>query len=154
MKIIAAAMLTAALALPAGEPAGFHVWTSPELKGYAKSLAPKLNEKHAASEVLSRLNGYHFEIAYREGSGDGEWHEKEADIFFVQSGEATLVYGGELDGATTTTAPGQKRSASIRGGMEKKITAGDVVTIPVQTAHQMKVAPGKEITYFVVKVDR
>lgn len=74
-----------------------------------------------------------------------------ADVFFVQSGEATLVYGGELvDGKTT--APGEMRSASIKGGMEKKIAAGDVVTIPVKVAHQMKLDPGKETTYFVVKV--
>lgn len=153
MKIIAAAVLTAALALPAGDPAGFHVWTPVELKGYAKSLAPKVNDKHVASEVLARMDGYHFEVAHREGSGEGEWHEKEADIFVVQSGEATLVYGGELVDARTT-APGQQRSASIRGGMERKLSPGDVVTIPVKVPHQMKLSPGKEITYFVVKVDR
>ena len=152
MKIIAAAVLTAALALPAGDPAGFHVWTPVELKGYAKSLAPKVNDKHVASEVLARMDGYHFEVAHREGSGEGEWHEKEADIFVVQSGEATLVYGGELVDARTT-ALGQQRSASIRGGMERKLSPGDVVTIPVKVPHQMKLAPGKEITYFVVKVD-
>jgi len=153
MKIIAAAVLTAALALPAGDPAGFHVWTPVELKGYAKSLAPKVNDKHVASEVLARMDGYHFEVAHREGSGEGEWHEKEADIFVVQSGEATLVYGGELVDARTT-APGQQRSASIRGGMERKLSPGDVVTIPVKVPHQMKLSPGKEITYFVVKIDR
>ena len=153
MKIIAAAVLTAALALPAGDPAGFHVWTPGELKGYAKSLAPKVNDKHVASEVLARMDGYHFEVAHREGSGEGEWHEKEADIFVVQSGEATLVYGGELVDARTTAA-GQQRSASIRGGMERKLSPGDVVTIPVKVPHQMKLAPGKEITYFVVKIDR
>jgi hypothetical protein len=27
-----------------------------------------------------------------------------------------------------------------------------VVTIPIKVAHQMKLEPGKEITYFVVKV--
>ena len=153
MKIIAAAVLTAALALPAGDPAGFHVWTPVELKGYAKSLAPKVNDKHVASEVLARMDGYHFEVAHREGSGEGEWHEKEGDIFVVQSGEATLVYGGELVDARTT-APGQQRSASIRGGIERKLSPGDVVTIPVKVPHQMKLAPGKEITYFVVKIDR
>jgi mannose-6-phosphate isomerase-like protein (cupin superfamily) len=153
MKIIAAMMLTAALALPAGDPAGFQVWKTADLKGYAKTLAPKVNDKKVASEVLARMDGYHFEIAHREGSGEGEWHEKEADVFFIQSGEATLVYGGELvDGKVT--APGQMRGPSIRGGMEKKVAAGDAVTIPVKVPHQMKLDPGKQITYFVVKLDR
>jgi len=151
MKLAAAVLLCAACALPAGDPAGFYIWKSAELKGFSKTLAPKLNDKHVASDVIASHGNYGFQIAHREGSGEGEWHEKNADIFFVQSGEATLVYGGDLvDGKTT--GPGEMRSASIKGGTEKKIAAGDVVTIPVKVAHQMKLDKGKEITYFVVKV--
>jgi len=151
VKLGAPILFCAACALPAGDPAGFYIWKSAELKGFAKTLAPKLNEHHVASHVIASFGNYRFQIAHREGSGQGEWHEKMADIFFVQSGEATLVYGGDLvDGKTT--APGEMVSASIKGGTEKKLAAGDVVTIPVKVAHQMKLAPGKEITYFVVKV--
>jgi mannose-6-phosphate isomerase-like protein (cupin superfamily) len=151
MKLIAAALLSAAFALPAGDPAGFSIWKAAELKGYAKTLAPKMSEKKIASQVIANYGNYAFQMAHREGSGEGEWHEKMADVFFVQSGEATLIYGGELvDGKTT--APGEMRSAAIRGGMEKKVAAGDVVTIPAKAAHQMKLDPGKEITYFVVKI--
>ena len=153
MKLIAVALLSAAFALPAGDPAGFILWKSAELKGYGKSLAPKINDQHVASQVLASPGNYHFQIAHREGSGEGEWHEKAADIFFVQSGEATLVYGGELADGKKTGA-GELRAASIKGGMEKKLAAGDVVTIPAKVPHQMKLAPGKEITYFVVKVDQ
>ena len=133
MKPIAVVLLFAAFAWPAGDPAGFYLWKSAELKGFAKTLAPKLNDKHVASQPIASFGNYNFQIAHREGSGEGEWHEKMADVFFVQSGEATLIYGGELvDGKTT--APGEMRSASIQGGMEKKIAAGDVVTIPVKVA--------------------
>jgi mannose-6-phosphate isomerase-like protein (cupin superfamily) len=41
---------------------------------------------------------------------------------------------------------------SITGGVESKLGAGDIVTIPAKTAHQLKLDPGKEFTYFVVKV--
>jgi mannose-6-phosphate isomerase-like protein (cupin superfamily) len=44
------------------------------------------------------------------------------------------------------------RAASIKGGMEKPLAAGDIVTIPAKLPHQVKLAPGKEFTYFVVKV--
>ena len=54
--------------------------------------------------------------------------------------------------AILTCAPGEMRSASIKGGTEKKVAAGDVVTIPVKVPHQMKLDTGKQITYFVVKV--
>jgi len=53
---------------------------------------------------------------------------------------------------------GKNRSATemtataISGGTEVKVGAGDVVTIPAKMPHQMKLDPGKEITYFVVKV--
>jgi mannose-6-phosphate isomerase-like protein (cupin superfamily) len=153
MKLIAVALLSAAFALPAGDPAGFRLWKSAELKGYAKTLAPKMNDKHVASQVLDTMSNYRFQMAHREGSGEGEWHEKKADIFFVQSGEATLIVGGELVDAHKS-GEGEMLAPSIKGGVEKKLMAGDVVTIPAKLPHQMKLDPGKEITYFVVKVDQ
>jgi len=69
----------------------------------------------------------------------------------VESGGGTLVYGGKLvDGKTTQ--PNEIRGPSISGGMEMKIAAGDVVTIPAKLPHQVKLDAGKEMTYFVVKV--
>jgi mannose-6-phosphate isomerase-like protein (cupin superfamily) len=88
-------------------------------------------------------------VAHREGPGEAEWHENQADVFFVQTGSATLVYGGSLaDGKTTQ--PHEMRAPSITGGTERKLAAGDVVTIPAKMAHQLKV--DKEFTYFVVKI--
>ena len=40
MKLAAAILFCAACALPAGDPAGFYIWKSAELKGFAKTLAP------------------------------------------------------------------------------------------------------------------
>ncbi len=48
-----------------------------------------------------------------------QYHANQADVFFVQSGEATLVVGGELvDGKTS--APNEMRAPSIKGGSEKE----------------------------------
>jgi len=151
MKLIAIALFCASFALPAGDPAGFQMWKTSELKAFSKSLAPKIDAGKLANQQLNGFGNYSFQIAHREGDGQAEIHGTQADIFFVQTGEATLVYGGEIvDGKTT--APNEIRGSSIKGGMEKKLSAGDVVTIPVKTAHQLKVATGKEFTYFVVKV--
>jgi mannose-6-phosphate isomerase-like protein (cupin superfamily) len=69
----------------------------------------------------------------------------------VETGEASLTVGGSVvDGKTT--APNEIRGPSISGGTETKIGSGDIVTIPAKTPHQMKLDPGKQITYFVVKV--
>jgi len=151
MKLLALALLTAAFALPAGDPPGLYIWKNSELKAFSKNLAPKINDKKVATQDIAKFGNYRFMVAHREGSGEAEYHAVDADIFVVQSGAATLVYGGELvDGKTS--APNEMRAASIAGGMEKKLAAGDVVTIPPKVPHQVKLEPGKEFTYFVVKV--
>jgi mannose-6-phosphate isomerase-like protein (cupin superfamily) len=149
MRLIATFLLFAAFALPAGDPAGFHAWTSADLKGFSKSLAAKVDAHKIATQQLAAVGNYSFMVAHREGPGEAEWHENQADIFFVQTGGGTLVYGGSLvDGKTTQ--PHEMRGPSITGGMERKISAGDVVTIPAKMPHQLNV--DKEMTYFVVKV--
>jgi len=150
-KLIVTALLCAAYGLPAGDPAGFSLWKATELKAFTKSLAPKIDDKKVATQQLTAFGNYSFMVAHREGSGQAEYHATQADIFMVQSGEATLVYGGNMvDGKTS--APNEMRGASISGGMEKKLGAGDIVTIPAKLPHMVKVDAGKEFTYFVVKV--
>jgi mannose-6-phosphate isomerase-like protein (cupin superfamily) len=69
----------------------------------------------------------------------------------ISEGEVTMVYGGTVvDGKTT--APGEIRGASIRGGTEVKLGAGDMLHIPAKVPHQMLLAAGKQVTYFVAKV--
>ena len=150
-KIIAAAACCVGIALPAGAPAGFHYWSSSTLKGYAKSLAPKIDAAKVATQPLATAGNSTFMMAHREGPGQAEFHETVADIFVVQSGEATLVYGGSLVNGKTT-APHEMRAEGINGGMEQKIGPGDVVAIPAKVPHQVKLDSGKQFTYFVVKV--
>ena len=155
MKLFATALalsfVLAAFAFSAADPQGFYLWKSAELKGYAKTLAPKLNAQHVASQTLAANGNYSFMVAHREGSGEAELHTTQADVLVVESGEATITIGGELvDGKTT--APNEQRAASIKGGSDKKLAAGDAITIPAKVAHQMKLDPGKQITYFVVKI--
>jgi mannose-6-phosphate isomerase-like protein (cupin superfamily) len=151
MKLLVLTLFAVGIALPAGDPQGLYIWKAAELKAFSKSLAPKINEKKAATQDLTKVGNYRFMVAHREGSGEAEYHAVDADIFVVESGTATLIYGGELiDGKTT--APNEMRAASIKGGMEKTVAAGDIVTIPAKLPHQLKLAAGKEFTYFVVKV--
>ena len=151
LKLGITALLFAGLASTAGDPPGFLFWKSTELKMQSKTLRPKMNEMKVATQAMGAHGNYNFLLAHREASGEAELHEKQADIFFVQTGEATLVYGGEMEGAKSTAA-NELRAPSIKGGMEKKLAPGDVVTIPAKAPHQLKLDPGKEITYFVVKV--
>jgi hypothetical protein len=152
MRLVVFSLLLAAAALPAGDPDGFGLWTSAELKGAPKRLGPKISgTPKVASETLAKWNKHFMMLAYREGDGEAEWHEKHADIFIAETGEATLVYGGKMVNAKSTGA-GEMRGPSISGGMTKKLTPGDVVHIPAQMPHQLLVK--KSFTYTVFKVEQ
>ncbi len=86
----------------------------------------------------------------REGDGEAEVHDTQVDVIFVRSGEGTLVLGGTVV-EPRTTAPGEVRGKSITGGVNKKMSAGDVIHVPAKIPHQMLVP--KQITFEVVKVD-
>jgi mannose-6-phosphate isomerase-like protein (cupin superfamily) len=128
------------------------MWTSAELKAQEKTLAAKLDAQKLAFEKLADYGNHYVQIAHREADGEAELHDNMVDIFFVQSGEATLLVGGKMSGATRVTGPGETRGPSNADGTKKPLRAGDVVHIPALTPHQLLVAKGKQFTYFVVKV--
>jgi len=91
------------------------------------------------------------EISHRDKDGRAELHQTKADVMVIQTGTATLVYGGEvIDPAPT--APNEIQGSGIRGGRRLTVSPGDVIEIPAGTPHQFLLAPGTQITYLVVKV--
>jgi mannose-6-phosphate isomerase-like protein (cupin superfamily) len=156
MRTFAIALTMAAGVLsvgqPAGLPAGVGHWTSSELQGFAKTLGPKMNAQKIATQPLAGYGNHSFLVAHREGNGEAELHETQNDVMVVESGEATLEVGGTVVNPRST-APHEIRGPSIRGGEKLALAAGDVVHIPIKTAHRMLVENGKQITYFVVKID-
>ncbi|HVR69965.1 MAG TPA: hypothetical protein VMT87_03895 [Vicinamibacteria bacterium] len=151
MKVLALALATA-VPLLAAEPAGFVVWSGSDLEAYGRKLAPKMNAGKLGVDQLASFGNHLTMIAHREADGEAELHEGQVDLFVVQGGEATLVVGGEVVGGRTT-APGEVRGPSIKDGARRPLAVGDIVHIPAKTPHQLLVAPGKEFTYFVIKVD-
>ncbi|WP_263379720.1 cupin domain-containing protein [Granulicella paludicola] len=71
----------------------------------------------------------------------------------VQSGEATLLYGGEVI-APKTTAPNEIRGTGIRNGTSVHVSTGDVIHFAAGVPHQWLVEPGKQITYLVVHIEQ
>jgi mannose-6-phosphate isomerase-like protein (cupin superfamily) len=147
-----APVVAGCLALVIAASADFHYWSSNEVKGYGQRLSPKMNAQKVASETLANFGNHQFVVAHREASGQAEIHEHQADLFIVQSGEATLILGGEVVGGTTT-APNEIRGSSIKGGEKRALKAGDIVHIGTKVPHQLLLEPGKKFTYAVLKVD-
>lgn len=150
MNLFIAALALSAIVAQAA-PGTVRVWKAAELTDRGKALAQKLDAQKVASEIIATDGNRTFMVAHREGSGLAEWHEKQADIMMISVGAVTMVYGGSIvDGKTTS--PGEIRGGSIKGGTEVKLGPGDVLHIPAQVPHQMKLDPGTEVTYFVTKV--
>jgi mannose-6-phosphate isomerase-like protein (cupin superfamily) len=150
MRSIVAILAVMAFAGQSGA-GGVHIWRTSDITAKGKVLAQKLDAQKVASEIIATEGNRTFMIAHREGSGLAEWHEKQADVMFISAGQVTMVYGGTIVDAKTT-APGEMRGASIQGGTEARLGPGDVLHIPAKVAHQMKLAPGAKVTYFVTKV--
>lgn len=127
-------------------------WQSAQLKGYAKKLAPKIDAQKVAFESLGKYNNHSMLVSHREGDGLAELHEKQADVFFVESGEGAIVVGGEMiDGKPS--APNEVRGSSIKGGERRELKPGDIVHISAGVPHRFLVKSGKELTCVFVKVD-
>lgn len=132
---------------------GFEHYTAASIASMGQALAPTAtaDPRHFAVKQLATFPNEYFLLAHREGDGQPELHETEADVFIVQSGSATLLVGGTLIGGETT-APHEKRNGTIQGGTRQKLSAGDIVHIPPRIPHQVLLDGAKEFTYLVVKV--
>jgi glc operon protein GlcG len=93
---------------------------------------------------------YMVHASHRDGPGQAEVHELDADIIYVLEGSATFVTGGTVENATTTTA-NEIRGSSIADGDVRRISQGDVVIVPSGTPHWFKDVSGP-LNYYVVKV--
>jgi mannose-6-phosphate isomerase-like protein (cupin superfamily) len=155
-KFLPFCLLVLALSLVTAQetvPEGFEHWTADSLRQIDQTLKVEAgkNAHHVAVQRLGDFPNDLFMLSRREADGVVEWHETQADIFFVQSGSATLLVGGTMVGGETVE-PHEKRNGSIQGGIRRKLAAGDVVRIPPKVPHQLLLDGAPNFTYFVVKV--
>jgi len=134
-------------------PDGFQQWTGASLKELEQTLKTEADASshHMSVRRLADFPQDTFMLSRRQADGVVEWHENQADVFFVQSGSATLLVGGTMVGGEVTE-PHEKRNGTIQGGIKRKLSAGDVVRIPPQVPHQLLLDGSPEFTYFVIKV--
>jgi mannose-6-phosphate isomerase-like protein (cupin superfamily) len=128
----------AASSAVAADPPGYVIW--------AKGLPPE------GSPQKIQFEHHSWSLAHREKSGIVESHMTRTIVLIVQSGEATLVVGSDVVDSKNTS-PTEIRGTSIRNGIERKVSAGDVINMPAGLAHQFILEPGKQITYIDVVVN-
>ena len=116
-----------------------------------KHLGDSLTPGASRTSQLGRGPNFTYAITHRDTSGGLERHDAWADLLVIETGSATILSGGVQEGATESS-PGEWRGGTARGATRQAIRAGDVVTTPAGTPHQMLLAPGEQITYLAFKV--
>lgn len=154
MKMLSAVLLlfAASACLRAADPEGFAIWKGAAVKRSGNELASKIDDQKFAWLPLATYDNHLMGISHREGDGSAELHETQADILIVEDGEATLVVGGTMV-EPKTVKPHEIRGSSIQSGASRQLSLGDIVHIPANVPHQLKIATGKAFTYLVIKVD-
>jgi len=140
LTIGSAWMLAAALALaqqPAGKsgpPAMKLFSSSADVQALiAKAKSERKEGQPTVSLPILQLAPYNASLEYRAAVGPAAVHEKEAEMFYVIDGSATLVTGGKL---TSESRNGDNLTGTgIEGGSPRNVAKGDFIIVPENTAH-------------------
>ncbi len=142
------------LSLFAGQAATPDTLAGVKTKAEIDALVAKVRsgELKGAQNLFAKENGayrvYTSFIDNRKGAAD--LHKLDDEIFLIVSGSAEATLGGEITDGKSTAA-NELRGSVIKGGTTRKVAAGDMISIPAGTAHQMNPGTG-QVLYIVIKI--
>jgi len=95
---------------------------------------------------IATVGPYRVLLEYRTGLTPPTVHHGQVELIHVIQGGATLVTGGKLTGVQPSR-PGtaNESGTGIEGASPQKLTAGDYVVVPADTAHQFQDVQGEFI---------
>ena len=145
--------LLAALVLPglAEAQTGVAVWSREELARRDAALSTTVGPDHSSRETLADYGNHRFRLLYRDADGRPEQHNNIIDVVIVQSGEGTLLVGGEMLNPTGNSTTGEYLGTGIEGGERYPLGPGSIVHIPAGLPHSFLVPAGQHLTYVLVK---
>ena len=100
----------------------------------AKAKSERKEGQGLVSERILQLAPYNANLEYRASVANAAVHEREAEVFYVIDGTATMVTGGKLVNETRTNADNLSGTA-IEGGTSQTIAKGDFIIVPENTPH-------------------
>ena len=156
-----------ALAQPQGQPpvptTAAPAQTLPSVNVFASSaevqaLIANARKMHPAGQPnfnqrLLSLAPYAANLEHRTTTGPASTHEKDAELFYVVEGAATLITGGTLVGEKRTN-PTNLSGTGIVGGESRPIAKGDVFIVPQNTPHQVKDPKDGEVILISLHIPR
>ena len=121
------------------------------LKTFASSadvaaLAAKVKSERKEGQALIaqpilQLAPYNVSLEYRTAVANAAVHEKEAELFYVIDGSATIVTGGKLVDEKRTNAE-NLAGTGIQNGKSQHVAKGDFVMVPENTPHWFSAIDG------------
>lgn len=118
----------------------------------AKAKSDRKEGQALVAQRILSLAPYNANLEYRASVGPASVHEKEAEMFYVLDGSATMVTGGKLTGETRTNAENLS-GAGIEGGQSRQVAKGDFIIVPEGTPHWFSAINGS-VTLMSLHVPR
>lgn len=107
----------------------------------AKAKKERKEGQWQVSEPSLQFAPYVANLEYRPIVGPASIHEREAEVFYVIDGSATMVVGGKLVNPPTAK-PGDRTGTTIEGGTSRTIAKGDFIVVPENTPHWFSTIDG------------
>jgi mannose-6-phosphate isomerase-like protein (cupin superfamily) len=153
MKMTMAIVAAVALALPAVALAADKaiVISAKDVQAQIAKVIPQAKATGSGGGTLLKNGNLGMNLSVRTSSGGAEIHAHFDDVMIVQQGSATLITGGTVVDAKTS-AEGETKGPSIKGGTEQTISTGDTAVVPAGVPHQLLIKPGTVYAALVAKV--
>ena len=152
IRIASATLVLLSFAQVRAQSTRVDVYSSEQLASQSQRLRDRPEfSGGVAGRTLEHYPNHYTMLIVRGKDGEAELHQTIADAFFVVGGKATLWTGGTMQNSRNS-GPGEQRGSGLTGASSVSLKTGDIVHIPANVPHQLRVAPGDSFTYFVVKV--
>jgi mannose-6-phosphate isomerase-like protein (cupin superfamily) len=106
-----------------------------------KAKSERKDGQPTVSKPILQFAPYSANLEYRVAVGPASVHEREAEMFYVIDGGATLVTGGKLVNEKRTNAE-NLGGTGIEGGASQAVAKGDFIVVPENTPHWFSAIQG------------
>src|SRR4029453_3707147 len=106
-----------------------------------KAKSERKEGQALVAQPIVQLAPYNVSLEYRAAVANAAVHEKEAELFYVIDGAATMITGGKLTKETRPNAENLSGSG-IEGGVTRRVAKGDFIMVPENTPHWFSAIDG------------
>ena len=115
------------------------------------AVSVELASKGMITQRVLEGGSYSVNVRHISGAETALVHGKITEVWVVRDGSGTVATGGTLVDPKPGSSAGEFSGGSIMGGVERAISAGDIVFIPPGVPHGMKET--KSITYMNIRFE-